>query len=174
LISLVTFGAHPQRCDTWSCAVDHWTGLRAASGTYAGDARPSNRHSAQHPIVTHAAISPPSTRPHPRSTIDTNSFPNTVANFYWSTTPDASDAGNSWHLGFAHGFEYSYRKEHATHLHLARGGAPTKAARAAIDNGSAVREVENGLICNAAVSDNDGMATPLASHRHLQWYVNFM
>jgi len=61
------------------------------------------------------------TRPYPRPTINAAFFPNTVANFYWSATPDASDARNTWGLGFAYGFDYAYPKENAAHVRLVRG-----------------------------------------------------
>lgn len=83
------------------------------------------------------------TRPYPGPTIDAEFFPNTVANFYWSATPDASDAGSAWGLGITEGFDYAYRNENAAHLRLVRGIA---ARRVVVDNLSVVNDQQTALI----------------------------
>jgi len=86
------------------------------------------------------------TRPYPGPTIDANYFPNTVANFYWSATPDASDAGSAWGLGFAHGFDYAYPKQNAAHVRLVRGSTSPSEPRFTIDDGNTVRDRHTALI----------------------------
>ena len=86
------------------------------------------------------------TRPSPGPTADTDFFPNTVANFYWSATPDVSDAHSTWGLGFAHGFDYAYPKENAAHLRLVRGNASPTEGNFTISDGNTVRDWKTGLI----------------------------
>ncbi len=86
------------------------------------------------------------TRPYPGPTIDTDFFPNTVANFYWSATPDASDTHSAWGLGFAYGFDYSYPRENAAYLRLVRGGTTLTGIRFGMDEDSTVRDRHTGLI----------------------------
>lgn len=201
--------------DTWSCVLDHSTGLtwevkthpfglRAASHTYTGYALPPTQSVAL--CATPSCDAPgyiaavnairlcaaqdwrlPTreelrslvdyTRPYPGPTIDTNFFPNTVANFYWSATPDASNARNAWGLGFAHGFDYAYPLENAAHLRLVRGNAPTQ-LRFAIDAGTLVHDHHAGLVwqrCSvgqrwngtACVADARSM-TFAQAHNHAQ------
>jgi hypothetical protein len=67
------------------------------------------------------------TRVYPVPTIDTALFPYTRAQFYWSSSEDASDARSAWGIGFAYGFDYAYPKEHAVHVRLVRSGdTPTR------------------------------------------------
>ena len=86
------------------------------------------------------------TQPYPGPTIDADFFPNTVANFYWSATPDASDAGSTWGLGFTEGFDYTYRNENAAHVRLVRGAAARSERRLAVDNLSMVSDQQAALI----------------------------
>lgn len=46
--------------------------------------------------------------PHP--VINKQYFPQSMMQFYWSSTPDASDADSAWGIGFTFGYDYSYFK----------------------------------------------------------------
>jgi hypothetical protein len=56
--------------------------------------------------------------PYPGPTIDTRYFPNTLAQFYWSSTPDAGDKDSAWGIGFAFGYDYAYFKNTAAWVRL--------------------------------------------------------
>jgi len=56
--------------------------------------------------------------PYPGPTIDTQAFPNTVAQFYWSADADASEPREAWGIGFAFGFDYAYFKSNRVHVRL--------------------------------------------------------
>lgn len=59
--------------------------------------------------------------PYPGPTIDQQAFPNTVAQFYWSANPAATEPAEAWGIGFAHGFDYAYFKSDRVHVRLVRG-----------------------------------------------------
>lgn len=52
----------------------------------------------------------------PGPTIDSAYFPHTVAQFYWSSSPDADDPESAWGIGFSFGYDYSYLKQHAGYV----------------------------------------------------------
>ncbi len=62
--------------------------------------------------------------PYPGPTLDTRYFPNARAQFYWSATPSANDAGEAWGIGFAFGFDYAYPKGNRVHVRLVRDAPP--------------------------------------------------
>lgn len=57
-------------------------------------------------------------RPFPGPAIDTNYFPNTVAQFYWSATADVNDPDSAWGIGFTFGFDYAYFKSDHAYVRL--------------------------------------------------------
>jgi len=50
--------------------------------------------------------------------IDSAVFPNTKAQFYWSSTPDAAAADSAWGIGFTFGYDYSYFKSDLGYIRL--------------------------------------------------------
>lgn len=67
------------------------------------------------------------TTPYPGPTIDRETFPNTLAQFYWAQEKAADDSGYAWGIGFALGFDYSYPTETWAPVRLVAGGnASTK------------------------------------------------
>lgn len=60
-------------------------------------------------------------RPYPGPTIDTQAFPNTIAQFYWSADTAATEPSEAWGIGFAFGFDYAYFKTNRVHVRLVRG-----------------------------------------------------
>ena len=60
-------------------------------------------------------------RPLPGPAITTELFPNTVAQFYWSATPDANNPDSAWGIGFTFGFDYAYFKSDHGHIRLVAG-----------------------------------------------------
>jgi hypothetical protein len=61
------------------------------------------------------------TIPYPGPTIQSNFFPNTIAQFYWSSSADAGDEESAWGTGFAFGYDYAYFKADAVHVRLVSG-----------------------------------------------------
>jgi hypothetical protein len=59
--------------------------------------------------------------PYPGPTIQSIFFPNTIAQFYWSSTADAGDEESAWGIGFAFGYDYAYFKADAVHVRLVSG-----------------------------------------------------
>ncbi len=57
----------------------------------------------------------------PGPTINRHYFPNTTAQFYWSSSADASDTDSAWGIGFTFGFDYSYFKSDPGHIRLVSG-----------------------------------------------------
>lgn len=55
---------------------------------------------------------------YPGPTIDTQAFPNSVAQFYWSADARASEPLEAWGIGFAFGFDYAYFKNNRVHVRL--------------------------------------------------------
>jgi hypothetical protein len=53
--------------------------------------------------------------------IETRVFPNTMPQFHWSGSEDASDRRSAWGVGFAFGFDYAYPKDSIGHLRLVHG-----------------------------------------------------
>ncbi len=58
---------------------------------------------------------------YPGPTINTNLFPNTVSQFYWSSDPDASDKDSAWGIGFSFGYDYAYFKSDLGYVRLVSG-----------------------------------------------------
>lgn len=58
---------------------------------------------------------------YPGPTIDTQSFPNTVSQFYWSSTPSANDKDSAWGVGFSFGYDYAYFKSDHGYVRLVSG-----------------------------------------------------
>jgi Protein of unknown function (DUF1566) len=56
--------------------------------------------------------------PYPGPTIDMQAFPNSIAQFYWSTDASASEPLEAWGIGFAFGFDYAYFKNNRVHVRL--------------------------------------------------------
>lgn len=56
--------------------------------------------------------------PYPGPTIDTQAFPNTIAQFYWSADSNASEPLEAWGIGFSFGFDYAYFKTNQVHVRL--------------------------------------------------------
>ena len=54
--------------------------------------------------------------------IDTNYFPNTVSNWFWSSSPYASDSGYAWRLYFDYGYDYYGYRSNGSFVRLVRGG----------------------------------------------------
>lgn len=54
----------------------------------------------------------------PDPTISTHFFPNTVPQFYWSSTPEAMNKDSAWGIGFTFGFDYSYFKSDLGYIRL--------------------------------------------------------
>jgi len=59
--------------------------------------------------------------PYPGPAIDTQAFPNTFAQFYWSADTSAAQPSEAWGIGFAFGFDYAYFKTNRVHARLVRG-----------------------------------------------------
>jgi len=54
----------------------------------------------------------------PGPAINAHYFPNTISQFYWSVSPDASNSDSAWGIGFTFGYDYSYFKADVGHLRL--------------------------------------------------------
>lgn len=70
---------------------------------------------------------------YPGPTIDQSVFPNTVAQFYWSASPDANDPDSAWGVGFAFGYDYAYFKSDAAPVRLVHDSRPPNPKTAASD-----------------------------------------
>lgn len=64
--------------------------------------------------------------PYPGPAIDTQAFPNAVAQFYWSADTNASEPREAWGIGFAFGFDYAYFKDNRVHVRLVRNSRRPK------------------------------------------------
>jgi hypothetical protein len=58
----------------------------------------------------------------PGPTIDTGWFPNTVASFYWSASPNAGLTYSAWYVGFDDGLVFDSGTNYALYVRLVRGG----------------------------------------------------
>jgi hypothetical protein len=54
----------------------------------------------------------------PHAAINLEYFSNTVAQFYWSATPDANAMDSAWGIGFTFGYDYSYFKSDLGYVRL--------------------------------------------------------
>jgi hypothetical protein len=61
----------------------------------------------------------------PQPTINTENFPHTVAQFYWSATPDANTTDSAWGIGFTFGYDYSYFKRDFGYVRLVTSNSAT-------------------------------------------------
>lgn len=57
---------------------------------------------------------------YPGPMISRQYFPHTIAQFYWSATPHASNPREAWGIGFSFGFDYAYSKSDRVHVRLVR------------------------------------------------------
>lgn len=55
---------------------------------------------------------------YPGPTIDKTYFPNSLNQFYWSSTPDANDKDSAWGIGFSFGYDYAYFKSDLGYVRL--------------------------------------------------------
>jgi hypothetical protein len=54
--------------------------------------------------------------------IDKSYFPNTIASYFWSASPDSEDSSGAWKLGFRYGYDsYDYRSN-SNRIRLVRSG----------------------------------------------------
>lgn len=58
---------------------------------------------------------------YPGPTIDQRAFPNTVSQFYWSSTANANDDETAWGIGFSFGYDYAYFKSDHGYVRLVSG-----------------------------------------------------
>lgn len=58
----------------------------------------------------------------PQPTVDIDYFPNTLSQFYWSSTSEANAADSAWGIGFTFGYDYSYFKSDWGYIRLVTGG----------------------------------------------------
>jgi Protein of unknown function (DUF1566) len=63
---------------------------------------------------------------YPGPTIDQHAFPNTIAQFYWSSDSAAAKNSEAWGIGFAFGFDYAYYKSNHVHVRLVHDNNPIK------------------------------------------------
>jgi hypothetical protein len=54
--------------------------------------------------------------------IDPTYFPNTIASFFWSGSPVASDSSGAWLVHFGDGVDYWYYRDYAYYVRLVRAG----------------------------------------------------
>ncbi len=54
--------------------------------------------------------------------IDTKYFPNTASSWYWSSSTDASDPEDAWHMGFLYGYVKHNTKSNTYYVRCVRGG----------------------------------------------------
>ncbi len=55
-----------------------------------------------------------------RPTIDSAWFPNTQANWYWTSSPDPDGSGNAWYFDFGNGYAGNYNRDDLSYLRLVR------------------------------------------------------
>jgi len=67
--------------------------------------------------------------PYPGPTTDTQAFPNTIAQFYWSIDTNASEPLEAWGIGFSFGFDYAYFKSNRVHVRLVSSSRQTRQGR---------------------------------------------
>jgi len=67
--------------------------------------------------------------PYPGPTIDTQAFPNTIAQFYWSADANANEPLEAWGIGFSFGFDYAYFKSNRVHVRLVSNNQQTRQAQ---------------------------------------------
>ena len=58
---------------------------------------------------------------YPGPTINQHTFPNTVSQFYWSSTANANDKETAWGIGFSFGYDYAYFKSDHGYIRLVSG-----------------------------------------------------
>ena len=63
---------------------------------------------------------------YPGPMLDVKAFPQTVSQFYWSSTPDANDKDSAWGIGFSFGFDFAYFKIDAARVRLVHDALPGK------------------------------------------------
>jgi len=63
--------------------------------------------------------------PYPGPTTDTQAFPNTIAQFYWSADTNADEPLEAWGIGFSFGFDYAYFKSNRVHVRLVSSNQQT-------------------------------------------------
>jgi len=56
--------------------------------------------------------------------INTFYFPNTLASYYWSSTPYAGYPNYAWSMHFYYGYDYWYYKSYNYYVRAVRGGQP--------------------------------------------------
>ena len=49
-------------------------------------------------------------------------FPNTPADWFWSSSPYAYGSNGAWRVNFGYGYVYGYSKNYAMYVRLVRGG----------------------------------------------------
>ena len=54
--------------------------------------------------------------PYPGPTLEQRFFPNGLAQYYWTSSPDSDDKDSAWGIGFSFGFDYAYFKRHAGYV----------------------------------------------------------
>ena len=54
--------------------------------------------------------------------IDSNYFPNTRSDVYWSASPDAYNSDYAWRLYFSYGYDGCYYRSNDYHVRLVRSG----------------------------------------------------
>lgn len=74
---------------------------------------------------------------YPGPMLELQMFPNTVSQYYWSSTPDAYDKDSAWGIGFAYGFDYAYFKVDAARVRLVHDATPPHLPPAAMEQASA-------------------------------------
>ena len=58
---------------------------------------------------------------YPGPTIDKKAFPNTISQFYWSSTANANNKETAWGIGFSFGYDYAYFKSDHGYVRLVSG-----------------------------------------------------
>lgn len=58
---------------------------------------------------------------YPGPTINQLAFPNTISQFYWSSTANANDSETAWGIGFSFGYDYAYFKSDHGYIRLVSG-----------------------------------------------------
>ena len=81
-----------------------------------------------------------------RPAIDVACFPNTVSDWYWSSSTDVSATDSAWRFGFHAGYAHAHYKSIARYVRAVRGGQARSFSHLVINGDGTVTDASAGLM----------------------------